>query len=141
MTCHAPMAATEARLEGQSPVMADADGAITYRLLRGARYLKDNRLLPRGWRAAAASADIAPVGVDDPDFAGGGDRVSLAIDVGGRTGPFTIDVSLLYQTLGARYAAELLAIDTAEVRALRAMLERANRRPEPLATATATLRR
>ena len=46
----------------------------------GERYVKDNRLLPRGFDKATATPDIAVHGDagEDADFAGGGDRVRYA---------------------------------------------------------------
>ena len=43
-------------------IIGDAAGAVTTGLLSGTRYLKDNRLLPRGFDKATAHADIAVVG-------------------------------------------------------------------------------
>ena len=40
-------------------VMVDGEGAPTTGLLRGVRYAKDNRLLPRGFNKETASADVA----------------------------------------------------------------------------------
>ena len=40
-------------------MMIDAQGAVTTGLLKGVRFVKDNRLLPRGFDKAAAPADIA----------------------------------------------------------------------------------
>ncbi|HET9011543.1 MAG TPA: hypothetical protein VFN38_06980, partial [Gemmatimonadaceae bacterium] len=78
-------------------------------LLQGVRFVKDNRLLPRGFDKAAAGADIAVRGeaAADPDFSGGGDRVRYAIDVGNRAGPFTVTVELLYQPIAYRWAQNL----------------------------------
>ena len=85
--------------------MGDADGRNTVSLMRAARFVKDNRLLPRGFGAGAGlpdgvSADsIAPRGVgDDPNFGPGGDQVAYRVDVQGRSGPFTVAVEALYQT-------------------------------------------
>ena len=45
-------------------LMADAEGAPTYLLMRGGHYLKDSRLLPLGWRPdhAEAKAQLAELG-------------------------------------------------------------------------------
>ena len=53
-------------------MMGDPAGAPTTGLLTGVRYLKDNRLLPRGFEKASADRDIAVVGdaAQDADFAG-----------------------------------------------------------------------
>ena len=90
-------------------VMETASGAVTTGLLQGVRFVKDNRLLPRGFDKAAAGADIAVRGeaAADPDFSGGGDRVRYAIDVGNRAGPFTVTVELLYQPIAYRWAQNL----------------------------------
>jgi hypothetical protein len=92
-------------------VMEDTDGAVTYTLLRAARFRKDNRLLPAGFDKATASADVAPAGhaVSDGDFLGGSDEVLYRINLAGRPGPFAITVRLLHQTVSYAFAADLLA--------------------------------
>jgi len=114
-------------------VLRDADGAPTYLLLRGAGYLRDDRLLPNGWSAAHPDAALtAPVGTDgDADFRGGEDRVryEIALDGAAADGPLAIEVELCYQTLGARWLAELETFDLPEVRTFTALLETADLRP------------
>ncbi len=97
-------------------VMADSAGRVTTSLLSGARYLKDNRLLPRGFDKSAASQDVAVQGgaAQDPDFTGGGDHVRYAIDVGRSAGPWTATVELNYQPIGFRWAENLKTYDAAE---------------------------
>ena len=57
---------TEIRSEDQvqiyEPVMRDPDGNITTGLLRASAYVKDNRLLPRGFDKTTAVPDIAVFG-------------------------------------------------------------------------------
>lgn len=117
-------------------VMADADGAPTHTLLRAAAWRVDDRLLPRGWDAAHPdAARTAPVGVDgDADFEAGRDRVRFELGLGAAT-PATIEAALVYQPLGARWAAELLRWDTPEVDTLRRLLAGADRSPVTLASA------
>jgi hypothetical protein len=122
------------------PVLRDATGLPTWRLALGAGYLKDNRLLPEGWDASHPdAAEVAPVGVADPDFAGGGDRVTYALTVPEGAMPATVEVTLFFQPLGTRFVAELLAHATAEVAAFRELWEAADRRPEVVATARAAV--
>ena len=96
-------------------IMADSAGAVTTGLLTAVRYVKDNRLLPRGFRKESAPRDVAVVGhaAEDADFTAGGDktRYSLALDT---DGPFQIDVALRFQPIGFRWAQNLKGYDAAE---------------------------
>jgi len=98
------------------PILADAKGAVTTGLLSAVRYIKDNRLLPRGFDKQRAGADIAVRGtaLEDPDFAGGSDRVRYRIPAGTATGPFRVVATLDYQPIGFRWAMNLAQIDTPE---------------------------
>lgn len=97
-------------------VMVDWRDRVTTGLLYGTRYIKDNRLLPRGLDKAGAEADIAVHGAaaGDPDFDAGGDRLELRIDVGSAPGPFTVEAELWFQPIGFRWARNLEDYDAME---------------------------
>jgi hypothetical protein len=97
-------------------VMVDRAGALTTGLLFGTSFVKDNRLLPRGFDKTTAEADIAVRGsaLADDNFGGDGDRVRYSIDAGGATGPFTVDVELRYQPISFRWAQNLKRYDARE---------------------------
>jgi hypothetical protein len=99
-------------------VMAGADGRVTTGLLTALRFVKDNRLLPRGFDKRTADKDIAVHGdaESDPDFAGGGDRVRYLVSVGDAPGPFTVDAELWYQPIAYRWAMNLAPYDAPEPR-------------------------
>lgn len=113
------------------PIMGDTDGQVTYTLLRGATYLKDNRLLPAGADKGALPAEIAVAGeaVNDANFMGGGDLITYRIDVGSSSGPFTVSAEILYQPLSYRFLEDLTA-EGAEGRALRSLLTAADDLPQ-----------
>lgn len=98
------------------PILGDPAGKPTTGLLTATQYLKDNRLLPRGFDKATAHADIAVHGGarSDADFTGAGDRVRYRIPMAGATGPFTVAVELRYQSIGYRWATNLEKYDAAE---------------------------
>ena len=123
-------------------VMADQHGAPTHTLMRGASWLVDDRLLPLGWSPDhPEAARTAPVGVEgDGDFVGGGDAVRYALEVAGGEA-VTIEAELLYQTLSARWAAELARFDTPEIATFLELYEGADRTPETLARAVWPARR
>jgi len=97
-------------------VMSDPAGLPTTGLLTAVRYLKDNRLLPRGFDKTTADAWIQVVGgaAQDPDFSAGGDRVRYAVDVPTGAGPYQIDVELRFQPIGFRWAHNLASYDAPE---------------------------
>ena len=63
------------------PVMGNSDGNLTYTLLRGAQYLKDNRLTPQGFDKLAVPSDVAVRGMafNDVDFNQGSDEITYRI--------------------------------------------------------------
>ncbi len=91
------------------PILGDANGRVTTGLLHATQYLKDNRLLPSGFEKPAAPAEVAVHGqaLEDADFQGGSDRVSLRVPVAQANAPFSVDVELLYQPIGYRWADNL----------------------------------
>jgi hypothetical protein len=97
-------------------VMGDVDAGVTTTLLRGAVYLKDNRLLPTGFDKDTVSADIAVYGgaTKDANFVGGRDTFEVQLDLGEAAGPFTITAELLYQSIGFRWAQNLNRFDAPE---------------------------
>jgi hypothetical protein len=113
---------TEIRREDQvqiyEAIMADPAGAVTTGLLRATAFVKDNRLLPRGFDKATAPRDVAVIGgaLQDADFTAESDRVRYIVDTSGRSGPFRIDVELRYQPISFRWADNLRTYDAAETR-------------------------
>lgn len=97
-------------------IMSDPAGRPTTGLLSGVRYLKDNRLLPRGFDKATADPSVGVFGraAQDADFADGGDRVRYAIDAAGAEGPFQVEVELRFQPIGFRWAQNLRGYDAPE---------------------------
>ena len=99
------------------PVLGNPAGGPTTGLLTATQYLKDNRLLPRGFEKSTASPEIGVFGraSSDADFTGGGDRTRYVVDVDG-SGPYKIEAELRYQTIGYRWAHNLSDYNAAEPR-------------------------
>ena len=96
-------------------ILGDPKGGVTTGLLTAVGYLKDNRLLPRGFDKQTAESDIAVHGAaaDDSDFAGGRDQIRYSVPIASATGPFGVTVELLYQPIGFRWAINLKHYNTA----------------------------
>jgi hypothetical protein len=99
------------------PIMVDTGGKVTTGLLKGASYIKDNRLLPPGFNKAKAPADVAVAGGarDDSDFDGGGDTLHYVVDLGDSKGKIEVKVELLYQSIGFRWAENLKSFTGTEI--------------------------
>jgi len=98
-------------------VIAGRDGTVTTGLLTATQYVKDNRLLPRGFDKAKADSDIAVHGeaLRDGDFTDSGDRVRYNVPVSG-AGPYTVEAELRYQPIAFRWADNLRGYDAPEPR-------------------------
>jgi hypothetical protein len=125
-------------------IMVDRRDAVTTGLLHGVRYIKDNRLLPRGFEKASAEPDIAVHGTAaaDPDFAAAGDLVRYRVELPeGASVPLRVDAELLYQSIGYRWAENLRGYDSEETRRfVRYYSQSAAASAERLATATLAVR-
>jgi hypothetical protein len=121
-------------------VMSDPQGNQTTTLLRASTYLKDNRLLPEGFDLESPDAATAlPIGTDgDDDFGNATDSIDYHLEVGGT--PQSVRVRLVYQSLGARFLAQVLSVDTPAMVRFRTMYEDADVRPELVASAEAEIR-
>lgn len=119
-------------------IMGDTEGQVTTTLLKGAGYLKDNRLPPAGFDKSTVQADIAVYGValEDEDLIGGSDRIKYIIDLGEAAGPFTVTAELLYQSVGFRWADNLRDYDAPETARFLDYYERVSNEPVIVATAT-----
>jgi hypothetical protein len=91
-------------------IMANNLGEVTYTLLRGKEYLKDNRILPAGFNKLNAASDIQVVGgaLSDDNFVGGSDEIRYRID-SLPAGSYTVKVELVYQTLADGFAQDLFS--------------------------------
>ena len=90
------------------PIIGDRNGTPTTGLLTATQYLKDNRLLPRGFDKTTAAAEIGVFGGarGDADFGSGGDVTRYRVPVSGG-GPYRVDAELRYQAIGFRWASNL----------------------------------
>ena len=124
-------------------VMVDPNGRVTTGLLSGVKYVKDNRMLPRGMSKSSATSDIAVVGdaTQDADFLDGRDRVTYRIPVNGAQGVLTVTAELWYQPIGYRWATTLRGYDAPEPKRFISYWESmASESALMLVRATATLR-
>lgn len=108
----------EDQVQVYESILGDVRRTVTTGLLYATQYLKDNRLLPRGFDKGTAVQDIAVIGdaATDNDFSGDGDRVRYLVDVAGASPPFTIDVALRFQPIAFRWADNLRPYAAAEPR-------------------------
>jgi hypothetical protein len=95
-------------------IMGDSKERVTTGLLYGNHYLKDNRLLPRGFDKYSADPQIAVVGAarQDSGFVGGEDTVRYDVAVAG--GPYSVTAELLYESISYRWAENLRAYKARE---------------------------
>ncbi|MCQ8116149.1 dockerin type I domain-containing protein [Methylomonas rosea] len=134
---HYDQITAEDQVQVYEAIMGNDQGEVTYTLLRGKEYLKDNRILPPGFNKASAPADVRVAGsaATDSNFIGGGDQISY--QVGGLpVGNYTVKAELVYQTLSHAYAEDLFS-DTAtpEVVDFKTMFDGSSQKSSVIASA------
>ncbi len=135
-----------AQVQIYEAIMGNTSGAVTYTLLRGATYLKDNRLPPLGFTTTHISYDSTRIygrAAEDPNFNRNGDQEGTGIDtvtyiignVSANT-DYQITVEMVYQTAMPRFIADLLQHDTPEVTRFAGYYQSADKSPIPVASIT-----
>jgi hypothetical protein len=102
-------------------VMSNVQGHLTTRLNAAFQPLKDNRLLPTGFRTDHTVYDTVAIWGDaltDQDYTTGSisgqDKIEFRIPLGGQDGFAVLDVSLRYQALPPRWMNDLFTGDALE---------------------------
>ncbi len=97
-------------------ILKDQNGSVTTGLLQAVGYVKDNRLLPRGFNKTTADLDVAVQGeaAQDPAFTDAGHRVRYSVATGSSQGPFRVEAELWYEPIGFRWANNFLPYNADE---------------------------
>ncbi len=105
---HYRIITSPAQVQIYETIMADSNGKVTYTLLRAASFLKDNRLLPRGFDKDKAAADIKVYGraATDKNFTGQGDIVTYKVKLK-ESSAGVIQVELLYSPVSPSFIMDL----------------------------------
>ncbi len=116
-------------------MMSDSNGKVTFSLLRGSAFLKDNRLLPKGWSLDDDQfKPIQPSGTgSDANFLGGGDSTTYSVAL--PPGRYRVEARLLFQSLSSRYMEELFQTSSPEVELFQSMYRNMDLTPEVIDTA------
>ena len=122
-------------------IMANTDGQVTYTLLRAAHYLKDNRILPIGFRKETVKDDIKVYGkaATDGNFIGGSDMVTYEVPVSGQA-PYSIQADLLYTSVSSAWISDLNTDDTELVHTFAQAWQTTNKSPVTIAEAKSVIK-
>ena len=120
------------------PIMQNVYGEVTTVQMHAAGYIKDNRLLPNGFDKQNPPSVSTVVGdaLQDPTFIGGSDSLMYQVKTDDATGPFTVQVELLYQSVSYRWAQNLLDSQTEEAQTFGRMLNHTGNLPVIIASQT-----
>lgn len=120
-------------------VMQDVDSMVTYTLLRGASYIKDNRIPPVGFTTQHSSYDTTAVygfALLDPNFnpsagaeGSGTDTVTYRIGGLNSNQTYHVQVKLLYQSISPRFVEDLFHYSTPEVLTFKNYYQQADKSP------------
>ena len=102
-------------------VMTDLHGQLTTKLNAAFEPIKDNRLLPQGFKKNHSTYDTVAIwgnALDDPDYNEtshlGADIIQYNIPLNGNMGSADLSISLKYHTFPARWMDDLFSNDTIE---------------------------
>ncbi len=116
---HHQVSLTEEDVQIYEMVMGDMNGSLTTRLNAAATPLKDNRLLPVGFRKNHAVYDTTAIWGEalediqyDTESQQGLDKIQYRISLDGRKGLASLDITLRYHTFPARWVKDLFEHDS-----------------------------
>jgi hypothetical protein len=120
-------------------MMQDVDSTVTYTLLRGASYIKDNRIPPAGFTTQHTSYDTTGIygfALLDQNFnltngmeGSGTDTVTYHIGGLSSNESYQVEVKLLYQSIAPRFVEDLFHYSTPEVLTFKNYHQQADKSP------------
>lgn len=120
-------------------IMADTDDNLTYTFMHASQYLRDNRILPKGFKRDIAPYSTQPYGLAtaDADYqTGGSDTVAYVVS-GMADGNYTVTATLNYQTPSYGFTQDLYQDDDLpEVALMKALDANTTNRFEMISTDT-----
>ena len=123
-------------------IMADTDGKHTYTFMNAASYLKDNRILPKGFNKNNVPPTIQTFGAaqNDDDFVGGSDTVEYEVSSLNSDDQYTITVTLKYQTASYGFMQDLYKdLNLTEVALMKVLDDTTTNHFEDISTDTETI--
>jgi hypothetical protein len=130
------------QVEIYESIMGDFKNRVTTGLVYGNHYLKDNRILPKGFDKTTADPSIAVIGEarNDGRFTGGSDIITYSVSLPAGRDPYRVSAELLYESIGYRWAHNLEPYEAFEPkRFLGYYNAQAANLPKHLASATLTI--
>ncbi len=132
---HYDLITSQDQVQVYEAIMGDNNSEVTYTLLRGMQYLKDNRLLPIGFDKTTAPDDVAVTGnaYSDNNFTGGSDQIRYQV-AGLANDTYHVQVELVYQTIAFGFVRDLFNDTSAEVNDFKKMYEESTHKSSVLTT-------
>ncbi len=126
---------SEKQVQVYEAIMHDYQETITYTLLRAKSYIKDNRILPKGFDKTTAPNKIKVKGAaaTDTDFVGGHDVIAFKLANLNET-TYTIKAELIYQTIGYAFAQDLFKETSPVVTRFKQMFNASNLKSTSMGT-------
>lgn len=118
-------------------IMGNTKNNVTYTLLESAQYLKDNRVLPKGFDKYTVPDDVGVYGLakTDDNFTQGQDSLRYQIDVSQfNSNYFTIDINFNYQPVAYSFLQDLFTDESTAVERFKAYNDSATIKYETIAT-------
>lgn len=118
-------------------VMGNTQNNVTHTLLEAAKYLKDNRLLPKGFDKNTVPDDVGVYGLakTDSSFTQGQDSLRYQIDISSfNSNYFTIDINFNYQSVAYSFLQDLFTDESTAVERFQAYSDNSTIKYETIAT-------
>ena len=118
---------SEEQVQIYEAIMGNNQNEVTYTLLRGMTYLKDNRILPLGFNKVIAPQDVKVIGnaLNDTNFIGGSDNVTYRIkDL--TENQYNIEAELIHQPMSYSFVQDLVQTTSNEADDFKLMFDNSN---------------
>jgi hypothetical protein len=141
---HYQLITSEQQVQIYETIMGNTDDNVTYTLLESAQYLKDNRILPKGFDKNTVADDVGVYGLakTDDSFTQGQDSLRYKVDVSQfNSNYFTIDILLNYQPVAYSFLQDLFTDESIAVTRFKAYNDSATVKFETIASQSVQVNR